>query len=512
MNPDRLALLRFGLGLLLLSWAVSGAADTVHEVRHGETLWGIAREYGVSVEALREANGLADADRLLAGQRLRIPGNASGGASGPSDDPRAPTGPSSAAPTGDAAAQDAARGAASGPSPAAEGEIAIAAVDLEDASGHALDRWFERLARAERGVPGTVAGVAHFGDSHTATTSFTAAIRRVLAGRFGDAGPGFLQPGRPWASYDPADVEVGAEGTWTYDRVHGRGDRSLGDGRFGLGGWSARTAEPGATLWVETEPGAAASVFEVQYLVQPGGGAAELRLDGAVVGRIETAGEAPAVERRRVRTEEGAHRFEVRVVGDGEVRVLGLGAERSGPGVRWDVLAANGARAEWLLEWDPAVFAEALAGREPDLVILLYGTNEVEDDDLEPDRYAARLSAALARVRAAAPEASCLLVGPPDLSRRERRRWQGTPARLPELIEAQRAAAAEAGCAFFDLFAAMGGRGTMDRWATADPALGARDRVHYTARGYRWLGEALAGALLRAYDARRTAAAAAAAE
>ncbi|NMC71674.1 MAG: LysM peptidoglycan-binding domain-containing protein [Myxococcales bacterium] len=512
MNREPPALARLGPGLLLLSWAAFAAADTEHEVRRGETLWGIARAYGVSVEALREANDLADADRLLAGRRLRIPADASAASPGPSRRRDTPVGSPPAGPAAESAAQDLARTAGSARPPVADGEAAAAEIALEDPGGHALDRWFERLARVEQGTPGAVAGVVHFGDSHTATTSFTAAIRRVLAGRFGDAGPGFLQPGKPWPTYDPADVEVGAEGSWTYDRVHGRGETNLGDGRFGLGGWSARSAEPGAALWVETEPRAAAGVFEVQYLVQPGGGSAELRLDGEVVGRVETAGAAAAVERRRVRTEEGAHRFEVRVLGDGEVRVLGLAAERSGPGVRWDVLATNGARAEWLLEWDPALFGEALAHRDPDLVVLLYGTNEVEDEDLDLGRYAARLSEALARVRSAVPEASCLLVGPPDLSHRERRRWQGTPARLPELIEVQRAAAAEAGCAFFDLFAAMGGRGAMDRWATADPPLAARDRVHLTARGYRQIGEALAGALLRAYDARRAAPPAAAVE
>jgi lysophospholipase L1-like esterase len=385
---------------------------------------------------------------------------------------------------------------------AGEGVEPAAEAVVEDPSGRALEHLFEQLARLERGTAGALVRVAHFGDSHTATTSFTTAIRGALAARFGDAGPGFLQPGRPWPSYDPAGVDVGTEGTWTFDRVHGRDATALDDGRFGLGGWSARSSEPDAVLWVETEPRDTAGAFEVQYLAQPGGGSAELWLDDVAVGRIDTAADSPAVQRHRVQTEDGRHRFEVRVRGDGEVRLLGLAAERPGPGVRWDVLATNGARADWLLEWDPGLFTEALAQREPDLLVLLYGTNEVEDDDLDLDGYARKLADVLERVRGAAPEASCLVVGPPDLSHRERRRWLGTPELLPQLIERQRTLAAEAGCAFFDLYAAMGGSGAMDRWAAAEPPLGGRDRVHLTARGYRLLGEALAGALLRAYDAR----------
>lgn len=44
-----------------------------HKVRKGQTLWGIARSYKVSVKSLLEANQLADASLLRAGASLRIP-------------------------------------------------------------------------------------------------------------------------------------------------------------------------------------------------------------------------------------------------------------------------------------------------------------------------------------------------------------------------------------------------------------------------------------------------------
>ncbi|HEY6947192.1 MAG TPA: LysM domain-containing protein, partial [Gemmatimonadales bacterium] len=49
-----------------------GAAHT-HVVRAGETLAGLARRYGVSIQALREANGLPEDAMLKRGARLRIP-------------------------------------------------------------------------------------------------------------------------------------------------------------------------------------------------------------------------------------------------------------------------------------------------------------------------------------------------------------------------------------------------------------------------------------------------------
>lgn len=45
----------------------------VHHVRRGETLTGLAKRYGVSIQALRDANGLSG-DALRAGSTIRIPG------------------------------------------------------------------------------------------------------------------------------------------------------------------------------------------------------------------------------------------------------------------------------------------------------------------------------------------------------------------------------------------------------------------------------------------------------
>ncbi|MFL5402633.1 MAG: LysM peptidoglycan-binding domain-containing protein [Gemmatimonadales bacterium] len=45
-----------------------------HVVQRGETLKGLAKRYGVSIQALREANGLSEHETLKAGLALKIPG------------------------------------------------------------------------------------------------------------------------------------------------------------------------------------------------------------------------------------------------------------------------------------------------------------------------------------------------------------------------------------------------------------------------------------------------------
>jgi membrane-bound lytic murein transglycosylase D len=51
----------------------------VHVVKSGETLWGVARRYGVTVPALAAANGMSAQSHLAAGARLEIPGSADSG-------------------------------------------------------------------------------------------------------------------------------------------------------------------------------------------------------------------------------------------------------------------------------------------------------------------------------------------------------------------------------------------------------------------------------------------------
>ncbi len=79
-NPlRRRALLTLLLALALFAgWPARAqeepAGGVIHVVQRGETLYRIAQRYGVSVDDLVSANGIADPRRIYPGQELRIPG------------------------------------------------------------------------------------------------------------------------------------------------------------------------------------------------------------------------------------------------------------------------------------------------------------------------------------------------------------------------------------------------------------------------------------------------------
>jgi len=53
------------------------ASNAIYEVRSGDTMWDIARAFGTTVSALREANAIGRGSRIYVGQKVRIPSSAS---------------------------------------------------------------------------------------------------------------------------------------------------------------------------------------------------------------------------------------------------------------------------------------------------------------------------------------------------------------------------------------------------------------------------------------------------
>ncbi len=62
--------------------ASTAASARSHMVKPGDTLWGVARRYGVTVPALAAENGMTSQSQLVAGTRLKVPGPGSAGDAG----------------------------------------------------------------------------------------------------------------------------------------------------------------------------------------------------------------------------------------------------------------------------------------------------------------------------------------------------------------------------------------------------------------------------------------------
>jgi lysophospholipase L1-like esterase len=376
-------------------------------------------------------------------------------------------------------------------------EPLVLGVDIPviDPSGTALRAFHEALRRAALGEG--QARIVAYGASHVAGDFATGTLRRMLQTEFGDAGHGFVLPAQPWPHYRHLDITVESNHRlWNAERVR---ISVTEPGRYGLAGVAMTTSSSRAFGRVSTGTGHA-SRFELFFLRQPGGGTFEVRIDQHTVRRVRTNGDEVAPDYELFTVPDGQHTFELRSRGDGPITIYGVAMEREVPGVVLDTLGINGARAASHLLWDEALWREHLRRRNPDLVILAYGTNESGDDDQPIEIYERELRQVIARVRAAAPNSSCLLIGPSD---RPIANPDGTFLERPRtalVIDTQQRVSAEMGCAFFDLVGFGGGPMHMVQWAALEPAWAQRDHVHYTIRGYQRLGEVLHASLLAGYD------------
>jgi lysophospholipase L1-like esterase len=358
---------------------------------------------------------------------------------------------------------------------------------LQGADGRALDAFARRLA----GLASATAPlrVLHFGDSIIADDRITGRLRRRLQREFGDGGLGlvFLRPTA--RSYHPAGVRFDARGWYPGSVVGPRWD----DGCYGVGGTGFEAPGEGPTATLTFDRG---RTFELRYLRDPLGGAVSLRLDDEPARTARVDGVIPAL----IAANDGPHRVTVRAAG-GKVRLYGVVATRMGPGVTVDNLGTVSNSARALLHLDAAHWSAGLAAEDPALVIISLGTNEASHGAMSSvDREALYRDAGelYRRIRRALPQASCLVVGPPDAALVLSDGTIGARPALAGIVDVEARAARSEGCAFFDAMAWMGGRGAIQRWQRQ--GLADSDLTHLTDAGGARIGDAIADALLSARD------------
>ena len=325
--------------------------------------------------------------------------------------------------------------------------------------------------------------VLWLGDSHTAADFWTDAVRRPLQATFGNGGPGFLYVGLN--VYRHASVKVSREGRWRTEPKQPSLWMRQDDGVFGLGGMRTvpESGDAKATFELAKDAVSGRARWDIAFrLPDP-----HARFDVVSEGQRRTigAGTAPIGSVAHVEWESAPGAVVTVGQASGNPEIFGIVVESSDPGVVVDTLGINGARIGTPLAWEAGPWIDEARRRKPDLVVLAYGTNECGDGEA-PFRYAPEIASLVERARTAAPDADCVVIGPTDRADPE---WATMP-RVAEIDAVEKSSAERSGCAFFSAWQAMGGEGSLKRWADQEPPLAATDHVHLTPRGYGELGRA----------------------
>ena len=133
--------------------------------------------------------------------------------------------------------------------------------------------------------------------------------------------------------------------------------------------------------------------------------------------------------------------------------------------------------------------------RTYDLVVLQYGLNVASEKSQNYTYYTVGMTKVIRHLKNAFPEASILIVGVSDRDKKDEETGEmRTMIGVRELMTDQRWLAKESNTAFWNLFEAMGGEGSIREMAEGTPQLANFDYTHINFRG----GRRLAGILFKA--------------
>ncbi len=265
------------------------------------------------------------------------------------------------------------------------------------------------------------------------------------------------------------------------------------------------------------------------FVTGPGFGTALVGLDGDMKA-VPT--QSPRTSETSIRLSSKAREILIKSKGDGPISVLSVATGTNNPGIVYSNLGQPGATAWTPEKWTPDFAANDLRKLNPDLILIEYGTREGFDDELDERQYETRLGLVVDRIKQKAPQASVLIVGPPDAARlpgfagsagaqacralnlqesaiysrmveradERLARWH-SPPKLDAVRAAQRRVAAATGSFYWDWAKYMGGPCSIHAWASTTPPLAEADHITLTEAGDDRSARALFAELMAGYDA-----------
>jgi lysophospholipase L1-like esterase len=318
-------------------------------------------------------------------------------------------------------------------------------------------------------------------------------------------------PGNPWIAFRHAQARSFSTGGW----------ETIGLGREGGDGLQGRSGTALSPTGAEGSAGVegAFAAYRVELLTLSSGACLSVMVDGVTqfAGLLDPPEAGEVTDEACCRLSHasvmgtpyqwvavdsagpiaaGPHRLEIRDACGGLTRILGVDLLSGRPGVVVDTLGLNGAELPALVKWQPDLRRTLLRSADPALVIVSYGTNDMGRGDFDFTDYRSRAAEILRGLREDLPASSILVTGPIDRAAGKKKGGQTISRNAPLVTRALREAAAATGCAFWDARAAMGGEGSIRRWARG--GLAQRDLVHLTGSGYGKLAGMLFDSLTKA--------------
>jgi lysophospholipase L1-like esterase len=347
---------------------------------------------------------------------------------------------------------------------------------------HYLSSWCQNIKNLLAYDSGVVS-VVHIGDSHIQADYLTGETRRLMQNSFGNAGRGFVFPYQIANSNGSYDIVVDHEGSWQYCKVLKPSDSCYA----GLSGIKLVCQSPDSRISFDFKSKNDRNYFYNKFLLFHDSESPHFIIENSIHSiRFENVTEYYFTH----------YQSELHLIaGDSLPRqIMGFSFENSKPGLLYHSMGINGANTSHLSRND--AFGLHLAGLQPNLVILSFGTNDayVPEKNFNSQKVKARYRSIINQIREANPQASILITTPPDHFFKKK---MPNPNQR-EIVKIIYEIASESKVAIWDLYTIMGGKNAIVNWAQLGYARG--DYIHFTKEGYLLQGRLLHEALMQVFE------------
>lgn len=400
----------------------------------------------------------------------------------------------------------------------AETEIALC---YDSTRQHPLASFYDALMACEE--TGQPVRIAHFGDSEIEGDRITDYLRHRLQLRFGGHGPGMILP------VDVSNSRISVQQTespnWQKYSIFGNNLR-LKSKAYGVSGsayiplnqWAynpERETSESDTLAKLSKPykGDSYLLFRPSKLSFQGTRKfTNARLFYAYQGstplwlRLKTdskvdSNELSRGELQQVKTAFSSTPDFVKYSFYGEEKPIVYGVSLEGDsGVIIDNFPMRGSSGTEFVKFNAANWESFMRLLGTRLIILTYGINVVPyaSDSLKIAYYENQFYKQLKWLKAQNSERSIVVMGVGDISMKQGTEMVSYPW-IGAVRDAQYRAAKRAGCAFWDMYEAMGGENAMVAWVKANPPLAAKDFTHFSPAGAHIIAEMFYKSLMKDY-------------
>ena len=350
--------------------------------------------------------------------------------------------------------------------------------------------------------------IMHYGDSQIEGDRITSYIRDQLQSRFGGSGPGLLPVVQPYGQFS---MEQDVSENWNRYTVFGKKDKSIFHNRYGVLASFCRFSPSQSPVdnntfeaWFNAQIGPKSyptakkfNRFKIFYgynkkpfLIQCNIGDEIIDVD-----MIPVANHMQTLEWQFVKTPD---KISVELKGEDSPDIYGLSFE-SNQGVIVDNIPLRGSSGLIFTKMDKDLLKTMYSQLNVKLIILQFGGNAVPYISDNYERYGLLFYNQLNRLKTLLPGVPILIVGVADMSVKDHNQYKTYPV-LPRVRDALKEAAFKAGCAYWDMYEAMGGENSMPSWVNAEPPLASTDYVHFNHKGAKLIAEMFYNALMLEYN------------